>query len=58
MREIRNKQLIVVVTPTEKEAIRRAFGSYAAMRDYNVDIAEMMLEDKDDKDAKAKEKRA
>ena len=57
MSEVRNKQLIVVVTPTEKEAIRRAFGSYAAMRDYIVDIAEMMLEGKDDKDAK-KEKRA
>ena len=58
MSEIRNKQLIVVVTPTEKEAIRKAFGSYAAMRDYVVDIAQMMLqEDKDDKDAK-KEKRA
>lgn len=58
MSEVRNKQLIVVVTPTEKEAIRKAFGSYAAMRDYVVDIAQMMLqEDKDDKDAK-KEKRA
>ena len=60
MSEVRNKQLIVVVTPTEKEAIRRAFGSYAAMRDYVVDIAEMMLqEDKADEDPKAKkEKRA
>ena len=59
MREIRNKQLIVVVTPTEKEAIRRAFGSYAAMRDYVVDIAQMMLEGKADEDGKAKkEKRA
>ena len=59
MREIRNKQLIVVVTPTEKEAIRRAFGSYAAMRDYVVDIARMMLqEDKDDKDAKKEKERA
>jgi len=58
MRELRDRQLIVVVTPTEKEAIRKAFGSYAAMRDYVVDIAQMMLqEDKDDKDAK-KEKRA
>ena len=58
MSEVRNKQLIVVVTPTEKEAIRKAFGSYAAMRDYVVDVAQMMLqEDKDDKDAK-KEKRA
>ncbi len=58
MSELRDRQLIVLVTPTEKEAIRRAFGSYAAMRDYVVDIAQMMLqEDKDDKDAK-KEKRA
>ena len=58
MRELRDRQLIVMVTPTEKEAIRKAFGSYAAMRDYVVDIAQMMLqEDKDDKDAK-KEKRA
>ena len=57
-RAVRDAQLIVVVTPTEKEAIRKAFGSYAAMRDYVVDIAQMMLqEDKDDKDAK-KEKRA
>jgi len=47
-----------MVTATEKEKIRNAFGSFAAMRDYIVDIAEMMLEDKDDKDAKAKEKRA
>ena len=55
----RDKQLIVMVTATEKEKIRNAFGSFAAMRDYIVDIAEMMLEDKDDKDAKAKkEKRA
>ena len=54
----RDKQLIVMVTATEKEKIRNAFGSYAAMRDYIVDIAQMMLEDKDD-DAKAKkEKRA
>ena len=58
MSEVRNKQLIVVVTPTEKEAIRRAFGSYAAMRDYIVDIAEMMLEGKDDKDAKKEKERA
>ena len=58
MREIRNKQLIVVVTPTEKEAIRKAFGSYAAMRDYVVDIAQMMLEGKDDKDAKKEKERA
>ena len=57
MRELRDRQLIVVVTPTEKEAIRKAFGSYAAMRDYVVDVAQMMLEGKDDKDAK-KEKRA
>ena len=53
----RDKQLIVMVTATEKEKIRNAFGSFAAMRDYIVDIAEMMLEGKDDKDAK-KEKRA
>jgi hypothetical protein len=47
-----------MVTATEKEKIRNAFGSFAAMRDYIVDIAQMMLqEDKDDKDAK-KEKRA
>jgi len=46
MSEVRNKQLIVVVTPTEKEAIRKAFGSYAAMRDYVVDVAQMMLEGK------------
>lgn len=60
MREPRDRQLIVLVTPTEKEQIRKAFGSYAAMRNYVVDIAQMMLqEDKDDKDAKAKkEKRA
>ena len=59
MSEVRNKQLIVVVTPTEKEAIRKAFGSYAAMRDYVVDIAQMMLDGKADEDAKAKkEKRA
>ena len=58
MSEVRNKQLIVVVTPTEKEAIRKAFGSYAAMRDYVVDIAEMMLEGKDDKDAKKEKERA
>jgi len=58
MREIRNKQLIVVVTPTEKEAIRRAFGSYAAMRDYVVDVAQMMLEGKKDDDEKDKKKRA
>ena len=56
MSEVRNKQLIVVVTPTEKEAIRKAFGSYAAMRDYVVDVAQMMLEDKDDE--KDKKKRA
>ena len=59
MRELRDRQLIVVVTPTEKEAIRKAFGSYAAMRDYVVDIAQMMLqEDKDDKDAKKEKERA
>ena len=59
MRELRDRQLIVVVTPTEKEAIRKAFGSYAAMRDYVVDVAQMMLEGKADEDAKAKkEKRA
>ena len=59
MSEVRNKQLIVVVTPTEKEAIRKAFGSYAAMRDYVVDIAQMMLQEDKDDDAKAKkEKRA
>ncbi len=58
MSEIRNKQLIVVVTPTEKEAIRKAFGSYAAMRDYVVDVAQMMLEGKDDKDAKKEKERA
>jgi len=58
MGEIRNKQLIVVVTPTEKEAIRRAFGSYAAMRDYVVDVAQMMLEGKKDDDEKDKKKRA
>jgi hypothetical protein len=58
MSEVRNKQLIVVVTPTEKEAIRKAFGSFAAMRDYIVDIAEMMLEGKDDKDAKKEKERA
>jgi len=58
MREIRNKQLIVVVTPTEKEAIRKAFGSYAAMRDYVVDVAQMMLEGKKDDDEKDKKKRA
>ena len=52
MSEIRNKQLIVVVTPTEKEAIRKAFGSYAAMRDYVVDVAQMMLEVKADVDDK------
>jgi len=56
MSEVRNKQLIVVVTPTEKEAIRKAFGSYAAMRDYVVDVAQMMLEGKADEDAKAKKK--
>ena len=55
----RDKQLIVMVTATEKEKIRKAFGSYAAMRDYVVDIAQMMLEGKADEDAKAKkEKRA
>jgi len=54
----RDKQLIVMVTATEKEAIRRAFGSFAAMRDYIVDIAEMMLEGKDDKDAKKEKERA
>mgnify|MGYP000880959558 FL=1 len=58
MSEIRNKQLIVVVTPTEKEAIRKAFGSYAAMRDYVVDIAQMMLEEKDDDDNAKNKKRA
>ncbi len=59
MSELRDRQLIVLVTPTEKEAIRRAFGSYAAMRDYVVDIAQMMLqEDKDDKDAKKEKERA
>ncbi len=58
MSEIRNKQLIVVVTPTEKEAIRKAFGSYAAMRDYVVDVAQMMLEGKKDDDEKDKKKRA
>ncbi len=58
MSEVRNKQLIVVVTPTEKEAIRKAFGSYAAMRDYVVDVAQMMLEGKDDKDAKKEKERA
>jgi len=58
MSEVRNKQLIVVVTPTEKEAIRKAFGSYAAMRDYVVDIAQMMLEGKKDDDEKDKKKRA
>ena len=55
----RDKQLIVMVTATEKEKIRNAFGSYAAMRDYVVDVAQMMLEGKADEDAKAKkEKRA
>ena len=58
MSEVRNKQLIVVVTPTEKEAIRKAFGSYAAMRDYVVDIAQMMLEEKDDDDNAKNKKRA
>ena len=58
MSEVRNKQLIVVVTPTEKEAIRRAFGSYAVMRDYVVDIAQMMLEEKDDDDNAKNKKRA
>ena len=58
MREIRNKQLIVVVTPTEKEAIQRTYGSYAAMRDYVVDVAQMMLEGKKDDDEKDKKKRA
>ena len=58
MSEVRNKQLIVVVTATEKEKIRNAFGSFAAMRDYIVDIAEMMLEGKDDKDAKKEKERA
>ena len=56
MREVRDRQLIVVVTPTEKEAIRKAFGSYAAMRNYVVSVAQMMLEAKDDD--KDKEKRA
>jgi len=46
-----------MVTATEKEKIRNAFGSFAAMRDYIVDIAEMMLEGKDD-DEKDKKKRA
>jgi hypothetical protein len=54
----RDKQLIVMVTATEKEKIRNAFGSFAAMRDYIVDIAEMMLEGKDDKDAKKEKERA
>ena len=58
MSEVRNKQLIVVVTPTEKEAIRKAFGSYAAIRDYVVDVAQMMLEGKKDDDEKDKKKRA
>lgn len=58
MSEVRNKQLIVVVTPTEKEMIRKAFGSYAAMRDYVVDIAQMMLEEKDDDDNAKNKKRA
>jgi hypothetical protein len=47
-----------MVTATEKEKIRNAFGSFAAMRDYIVDIAEMMLEGKDDKDAKKEKERA
>ena len=54
----RDKQLIVMVTATEKEAIRKAFGSYAAMRDYVVDVAQMMLEGKKDDDEKDKKKRA
>ena len=54
----RDKQLIVMVTATEKEKIRNAFGSYAAMRDYVVDVAQMMLEGKDDKDAKKEKERA
>ena len=54
----RDKQLIVMVTATEKEKIRNAFGGFAAMRDYIVDIAEMMLEGKDDKDAKKEKERA
>ena len=58
MSEVRNKQLIVVVTPTEKEAIRKAFGSYAAMRDYVVNVAQMLLEGKKDDDEKDKKKRA
>ncbi len=57
-RAVRDAQLIVVVTPTEKEAIRKAFGSYAAMRDYVVDVAQMMLEGKKDDDEKDKKKRA
>lgn len=56
MRELRDRQLIVVVTPTEKEAIRKAFGSYAAMRDYVVDVAQMMLEGKKDDDEKDKKR--
>jgi len=59
MREIRNKQANRGGYTDRKEAIRRAFGSYAAMRDYVVDVAQMMLEGKADEDAKAKkEKRA
>ncbi len=55
----REKQLIIAVTPAEKEVIRKAFGSYAAMRDYVVDIAQMMLEGfGDDDDNAKKEKRA
>ena len=54
----RDKQLIVMVTATEKEKIRNAFGSFAAMRDYIVDIAEMMLEGKADEDAKKEKERA
>ena len=54
----RDKQLIVMVTATEKEKIRKAFGSFAAMRDYIVDIAEMMLEGKADEDAKKEKERA
>ena len=52
----REKQLIIAVTPAEKEVIRKAFGSYAAMRDYVVDIAERMV--RDDDDGAKKEKRA
>jgi len=47
----RNETLSMRVSKEEKAKLRKAFGSYTAVRNYVVYVAEKMLEGKDD-DAK------